>query len=321
MMRISLINSNVLGILAAVGAAVSFSIIDVTFKFLSQGYPLYQMVFIRSVVALSLLFVIIIPLEGGYKILRTQNIRLHVMRSLAVLFANISFFSGLAVLPLAEAIAISVATPLIVTLLSVLFLKERVGPWRWGAVMVGFSGILVIVKPGLDAFQPYALLPFFGSCGYATLHILTRRAGGSDKAATLSFYPTFAFLVISALAGVVFGHGGWATGTPVLDVVLKPWAWPEGIEWAIFAVAGVSGAIGGYLVGQAYRMCEAGLVAPFEYVAMPLAVVWGVLVFAEWPEPSVWLGSALIIGAGLVSLWRETRTPGPPPRPRPRSSG
>ena len=142
MMRISLINSNVLGILAAVGAAVSFSIIDVTFKFLSQGYPLYQMVFIRSVVALSLLFVIIIPLEGGYKILRTQNIRLHVMRSLAVLFANISFFSGLAVLPLAEAIAISFATPLIVTLLSVLFLKERVGPWRWGAVMVGFSGIL-----------------------------------------------------------------------------------------------------------------------------------------------------------------------------------
>ncbi|PRZ46621.1 DMT family transporter [Tritonibacter scottomollicae] len=320
-MRTALINSNVLGILAAIGAAVAFSVIDVTFKFLSDGYPLYQVVFFRSVVALALLLAIIIPLEGGYRILRTRNTRLHLMRVAAVAFANISFFSGLAVLPLAEAVAIAFATPLIVTILSVLFLKERVGPWRWGAVIVGFSGILVIVKPGMDAFQPYALLPFFGSCGYATLHILTRRAGGSDKAATLSFYPTLGFLIISALAGLIFGHGNWATGAPLTDVVLKPWAWPDGFEWGIFAVAGVSGAIGGYLVGQAYRMCEAGLVAPFEYIAMPLAVVWGVLVFAEWPDQSVWLGSALIIGAGLVSLWRETRTPGPPPRPRPRSSG
>ncbi|ABF65400.1 protein of unknown function DUF6 transmembrane [Ruegeria sp. TM1040] len=320
-MSATVVQSNVLGILAAIGAAVAFSVIDVTFKFLSDGYPLYQVVFIRSVVALVLLLAVIIPLEGGVKILRTQNIRLHGLRVTAVVFANITFFSGLAVLPLAEAVAIAFATPLIVTLLSVLFLKERVGPWRWGAVMVGFSGILVIVKPGMAAFQPYALLPFLGSCGYATLHILTRRAGGSDKAATLSFYPTLGFLIVSALAGLVFGHGQWATGVPLWDVVLKPWAWPKGIEWVIFAVAGVSGAVGGYLVGQAYRLCEAGLVAPFEYVAMPLAVVWGVLVFAEWPEPSVWLGSALIIGAGLVSLWRETRTPGPPPRPRPRSSG
>ena len=320
-MSTTLVNSNVLGILAATGAAVAFSVIDVTFKFLSEGYPLYQVVFFRSVVALALLIAIIIPLEGGYRILRTQNTGLHLARIAAVAFANITFFSGLAVLPLAEAVAIAFATPLIVTLLSILFLNERVGPWRWGAVCVGFIGILVIVKPGAEAFQPYALLPFLGACGYATLHVLTRRAGGSDKAATLSFYPTLGFLVISALAGVIFGHGAWATGAPLTDVVLKPWAWPSGIEWFLFAVAGVAGAIGGYLVGQAYRLCEAGLVAPFEYIAMPLAVIWGVLVFAEWPQPSVWLGSALIIGAGLVSLWRETRTPGPPPRPRPRSSG
>ncbi len=320
-MSTTLSNSNVLGILAATGAAAAFSVIDVTFKFLSEGYPLYQVVFIRSVVALALLLAIIIPLEGGYRILRTRNIRLHLMRIAAVAFANITFFSGLAVLPLAEAVAIAFATPMIVTLLSILFLKERVGPWRWGAVVVGFSGILVIVKPGAEAFQPYALLPFLGACGYATLHVLTRRAGGTDKAATLSFYPTLGFLVISALAGVVFGHGAWATGDPLADVVLKPWAWPAPSEWLLFVIAGLAGSIGGYLVGQAYRLCEAGLVAPFEYIAMPLAVLWGVLVFAEWPTPTVWIGSALIIGAGLVSLWRETRTPGPPPRPRPRSSG
>lgn len=315
------LNSNVLGIFAATGAAVTFSVIDVTFKFLSDGYPLYQLVFFRSVVALALLLVIFIPLEGGYRILRTRNKGLHLARIAAVSFANICFFSGLAVLPLAEAVAISFATPLIVTLLSILFLNERVGIWRWGAVFVGFTGILVIVKPGAAAFQPYALLPFLGSCGYATLHVLTRRAGGADKAATLSFYPTLGFLVLSALAGLLFGHGNWVTGTPLLDVVLKPWAWPAGLDGLLFVIAGVAGAIGGYLVGQAYRLCEAGLVAPFEYIAMPLAILWGLLVFAEWPQPSVWLGSALIIGAGLVSLWRETRTLGPTSRPRPRSSG
>ena len=320
-MRANPIHSNVLGILAACGAAAAFSVIDVTFKFLSAAYPLYQVVFFRSVVALALLLAIIIPLEGGYHILRTRNVKLHLMRVTAVTFANICFFSGLAVLPLAEAVAIGFATPLIVTTLSVLFLGEKVGVWRWGAVFVGFAGILVIVQPGADTFQPYALLPFFGACGYATLHVLTRRAGGSDKASTLSFYPTLGFLVISAIAGLAFGHGKWVTGTPIADLVLRAWAWPVGIEWGLFAIAGVSGAVGGYLVGQAYRQCEAGLVAPFEYIAMPLAVFWGVLVFAEWPDRSVWLGSALIIGAGLVSVWRETRTPGPPTRPRPRSSG
>ncbi|TNJ41397.1 DMT family transporter [Phaeobacter sp. B1627] len=320
-MRTTLVSSNALGILAATGAAVAFSVIDVTFKFLSDSYPLYQVVFFRSVVALLLLLVIIIPLEGGYGVLRTRNIKLHLLRIAAVTFANLCFFSGLAILPLAEAVAIAFATPLIVTTLSVLFLNERVGPWRWGAVLVGFVGILVIVQPGADTFQPYALLPFLGACGYATLHVLTRRAGGLDKASTLSFYPTLGFLVISALAGLLFGHGAWATGAPLPDLILRAWAWPHGVEWGLFAIAGVSGAIGGYLVGQAYRQCEAGLVAPFEYIAMPLAVFWGVIVFSEWPDRSVWFGSALIIGAGLVSVWRETRTPGAPTRPRPRSSG
>lgn len=315
------IKTNAFGMLAAAGGASAFSVIDMAFKFLSEGYPLYQVVFFRSVIAITLLLAIAIPLEGGYAILRTRNIRLHSLRFVAVAFANITFFTGLAVLPLAEAVAIGFATPLIVTLLSILFLKERVGPWRWGAVITGFAGILVIVRPGTDTFQPSALLPFLGACGYATLHILTRRAGGTDKAATLSFYPTLGFLLLSALAGILFGHGGWAQGDPLSDTVLRAWAWPTGDEWIYFIVAGVAGAVGGYLVGQAYRLCEAGLVAPFEYVAMPLAVIWGVLIFSEWPAPNVWVGSALIIGAGLVSVWRETRTPGPPHRPRPRSNG
>lgn len=310
------------GIFAAIGAAVAFSVIDVIFKFLSGDYPLYQVVMLRSIVAMIVLMAVIIPLEGGFGILRTRQPRLHLLRSLAVLFANLCFFTGLAIMPIAEAVAIAFATPLVVTTLSVIFLKERVGPWRWLAVAVGFLGILIIMRPGPGTFQAAAFLPFLGACGYATLHVLTRRAGGSDKAATLPFYPTLGFLVVSALVGLATGDGRFATSdSAALQFVLRAWVWPAPEDWLLFLTVGLAGSVGGYLVSQAYRLCEAGLVAPFEYIAMPMAVFWGVLVFDEWPEPAVWIGSALIIGAGLVSVWRETRRNRPAPRPRPRSTG
>lgn len=312
----------VLGIVAGIGAAVSFSIIDVIFKFLSGDYPLYQVVMFRSLVAMAILLAVIIPLEGGVPILRTRHPRLHLLRSLAVLFANICFFTGLAIMPLAEAVAIAFATPLIVTTLSVIFLKEPVGPWRWGAVAIGFAGVLIIMRPGGDAFQAAAILPLLGACGYATLHVLTRRVGGADKAATLSFYPTLGFLLVSALVGLVTGDGRFATGdSAALDFILRGWVWPTPQDWPLFIGVGIAGSIGGYLVSQAYRLCDAGLVAPFEYIAMPMAVLWGVLVFQEWPDTAVWAGSGLIIASGLVSVWRETRISRPTSRPRPRSTG
>jgi len=313
---------NTWGILAAIGAGISFSVIDTIFKFLSGDYPLYEVVFFRSVVALAVLMTVIVPLEGGFHLLRTHQPRLHLLRCLAVLFANLCFFTGLALMPMAEAVAIAFATPLIVTTLSVVFLKEKVGPWRWGAVAMGFLGVLVIMRPGADTFQPVAILPFLGACGYATLHVLTRRAGGADSGSTLAFYPMVGFLVVSAIVGVTLGDGRFSDGnSPAIDFILRAWIWPAPSDWWLFVGVGIAGSLGGYLAGQAYRLCEAGLVAPFEYIAMPMAVMWGVLVFNEWPDLQVWIGSGLIIASGLVSVWRETRAHRPAIRPRPRANG
>ncbi|GAA6191226.1 DMT family transporter [Phaeobacter sp. NW0010-22] len=315
-------NVNILGVLAAIGAGISFSIIDTIFKFLSGDYPLYEVVLMRSIGAMIILLAIIVPLEGGYHVLRTDKPRLHLLRCCAVLFANLCFFTGLAIMPLAEAVAIAFATPLIVTTLSVIFLKESVGPWRWTSVGIGFLGVLVIMRPGLDTFQPSALLPFFGACGYATLHILTRSAGGTERGATLAFYPMAGFLIVSACVGLAFGDGRYAgSDNAALDFIFRAWVWPTPEDWKYFIGVGIVGSVGGYLVSQAYRLCEAGLVAPFEYIAMPMAVLWGLLVFNEWPDLPVWIGSGLIIGSGLVSVWRETRRTRPASRPRPRSIG
>ncbi|AHD02371.1 DMT family transporter [Leisingera methylohalidivorans] len=316
------IKISVPGLFAAAGAGIAFSVIDMTFKFLSGDYPLYEVVLFRSVVAVCVMLAVILPLEGGYHLLRTHQPKLHFARCLAVLFANICFFTGLAILPLAEAVAIAFATPLIVTALSALFLGERPGPWRWGAVAIGFLGVLIIMRPGPGTFQAAALLPALGACGYATLHVLTRRAGSVESGATMAFYPMLGFLIVSALAGILFGNGRFADGgSPALDFILRAWIWPAPEDWPYLIGVGLAGSIGGYLVTQAYRMNEAALAAPFEYIAMPMSVLWGVLIFNEWPGPAVWAGSSLIIAAGLVSVWRETRRNRPVPRPRPRAEG
>ncbi len=313
---------SLLGLFAAAGSAICFSIIDVLVKFLSGDYPLYQVVFLRSLVALPVLLLILVPLEGGYHVLRTRQPKLHLIRCGAVLFANICFYTGLATMPMADAVAIAFATPLIVTILSVFLLGERPGIWRWSAVAVGFAGVLIIMRPGPGTFQAAAMLPFFGACGYALLHVLTRRAGGADSAAALTFYPSICFMLVSALVGLTTGDGRFSNGDSLaVDFILRAWIWPAPGDWWAFVALGLTASIGGYLISFAYRNCEAGLVAPFEYIAMPMAVVWGILVFQEWPDFPVWIGSALIIGAGLVSLWRETRNNRPPSRPRPRSTG
>ncbi|MBT8153296.1 DMT family transporter [Epibacterium ulvae] len=313
-------SAKILGILAAVGGAACFSIIDMLFKFLSSGYPLYEVVFIRTTIALALLLLVLTPLAGGYRTLRTQVPRLHALRCLLVLGANITFFSGLAVLPLADAVAISFAAPLVVTILSVVVLGEHVGPWRWSAVGIGFVGVLIILRPGSDSFQWAALLPLAGACGYAGMHVMSRHIGKHDATVALSFYPLCGFLIVSLAAGLWFGDGKWAgSGSQLGDFLLRPWSWPTAAELPLFIGAGVAGSVGGFLISHAYKTAEAGLVAPFEYIALPLATVWGILVFQEWPEFHVWLGSLLIIGAGLVSLWRETRLQKPPSRPRPRN--
>ena len=138
------------------------------------------MVLIRSLVGLMVLFMFIVPLSGGVKVLYTNRLGLHLLRGLCVVFANITFFLGLAALPLAEGVAIFFISPLLITIFSVIFLKEIVGPRRWAAVTIGLIGVLVILRPGSETFQTASLLPLSAAFGYATLHMLTRYIGKTE---------------------------------------------------------------------------------------------------------------------------------------------
>mgnify|MGYP000093951157 CR=1 FL=1 len=155
-----------LGAICAAASVVFFSINDVAIKFLSGGYALHQVVLIRSVIGLVIILVLIAPLTNGRAIARTKRLPMHMLRGLCVVFANMTFFLGLAAMPLADAVAIFFVSPLVITIFSVMFLSEVVGAKRWAAIAVGFVGVLIMMRPGTAAFQVASLLPLAAAfCG------------------------------------------------------------------------------------------------------------------------------------------------------------
>lgn len=300
-------STNLIGALCAMAAAAFFSFNDMAIKFLSDGYALHQVVLIRSVIGMAVWLVIVMPLSGGWSVVRTKRLGVHILRGLCVVFANVCFFLGLAAMPLAGAVAIFFVSPLLITVFSVVFLGERVGPFRWGAIVIGFIGVLVMVNPSGDSFQIAALLPILAATGYAFLHILTRKIGGTESAATMLFYIQLTFIVSSIIVGLALGDGRFdGSAHPSLEFLTRAWVIPAVSDWGILLAIGVASSGGGYLISQAYRLSEAAFAAPFEYLAMPLAILFGVLVFGEYPVLRDWFGIALIIGSGLVLLWRES---------------
>ncbi len=298
--------TNVPAVLCAVAAAFAFTLNDVGIKFLSGEYPLHEVILFRALVAIVITLGVIMPLEGGYANLRTKRLGLHLMRGVLVVMANITFFLGLASIPLSEATAIFFISPLLITIFSVLFLSERVGWMRWMAVAAGLAGAFIMLRPGTGSFQYAALLPLAAAFGYAGLHILTRMIGSAEKASTMAFYIQITFIVVSAAIGLSVGDGRFAgSGVPAWDFLLRAWIWPPANDLLIMAGIGLASALGGYFISQAYRLSEAALIAPFEYLGLVLAIIWGATIFGEWPDAVAWLGIALILAAGLFVFWRE----------------
>ena len=299
--------STPVGALWALVAVLCFSTNDVLVKFLSGGYPLYQLIFFRTVFGIAFIFAVLVPLTGGsLTMLKTRRLGLHLLRGCCVVFANFCFFLGLAAMPLASAVAIFFISPLAISVFSVVFLGETVGPRRWAAIVAGLLGVLVVLRPGTDAFQLAALLPLVAALGYAMLHILTRKIGGTENATAMAFYLQLTFFIFSGTAGLFLGDGRFETfDHPSMEFLLRAWVWPAGFDLALIALLGITSSLGGFTIGQAYRRSEAAFVAPFEYAAMPLAVFWGLTVFGEWPDLWAWIGIALIMLSGLVLVWRE----------------
>lgn len=309
---------NQLGAISAMIAVFFFSVNDGAIKFLAGGYALHEVVLIRSVIGLVILLVLIAPLTDGFAIFRTKRLGMHLIRGFCVVMANMTFFLGLAAMPLADAVAIFFISPLIITVFSVVFLGEYVGPRRWAAVIVGLIGVVIMMRPGTASFQYASLLPVVAATAYAGLHMLTRLIGRTESAATMAFYIQIVFIAVCVIIGLAVGDGRFGDQSdPSLRFLLRAWEWPVAADFPLFILVGFGVAVGGYFISQAYRVAEASMVAPFEYLALPLSVLWGILIFDEWPDAVSYLGMALILGAGLFIVWRESvRVENPLQNPR-----
>ena len=295
-----------LGIVCVFGGVLALTFQDALIKWLSAALPLHEITLARSVVAVAITLAIV-RLEGGFGLLRTRRPALHAARAVLLITANVCFFMGVASMPLAEATAIFFLAPLFITALSVPLLGERVGVRRWAAVLTGMAGMIVMLRPAEETFDPVALFPAGAAFAYASLQIVTRRLGTTDRASSMALYVHAAFVIVSVAVGLAIGDGRFAgSDHPSLDFLLRAWSWPAGQEVALLAGCGVLISIGAYLLFQAYRVARPAVLAPFEYAALPLSLFWGALLWGDWPDATAMSGMTLIVGSGVYVFYRET---------------
>ena len=288
------------GIGCMVGGCVLLTLSDAVTKLLSEGYPVGQVILMRS------LFVFlpiagIVWMTGGLAVLRVRNPGGQAAHAAFSIISTFLFLIGLSYLPLADAVAITFAGPLFITALAPVLLRERVGWRRWVAVLGGFLGVLVMVRPSGDALRWVALLPLFAACGGAMRDLVARRIRNTQSAISTLFFTSLA-LTLSALGFLPFG-------------------WKEMIwgDVGLIALAGILVGLSQYLTIEAFRSGEAAIIAPFKYTTMIWAVLFGFLIWGDVPKAWVLVGVVLVGGSGLYILNREARlglrpSAGQPPR-------
>lgn len=295
-------NERLKGVLFLLLGGWVFLFQDLVIKTISGRFPLPEVLAIRCLVA-YLALAVLIHFDGGFRGILTKHLRLQLIRAFLLFASYTGYYLSLAALPLAEAVAINFSAPLIIVALSGPMLKEKAGWQRWFAVLLGFGGVLVMLRPGTGAFDLAALLPVGAAATYAIAQILARRLGASDRASVMSFYQNSANLTGALLLGLAFGGGAFAeSGHPSLQFLFREWSMPHGIELLMIASTGLVAAIGSWCLTNAYRLAEANVVAPFEYASIVWAVLAGLLVWGEVPDHYTILGILLVVGAGIYVL-------------------
>jgi len=211
---------------------------------------------------------------------------------------------------MATTVALYFSAPLFITILSVFFLAEKVGPRRWIALLAGFAGVLIMVRPGGELFDWAALLPVLSGFAYAVSMIGARKLGSTESASALAFWGNAVFLLLSLAISATLGTGAYegASDHPSVTFLLRGWVMPTGFDLMLMMATGLVAAAGLTLLTQAYRIAEASVVTPFEYTAMVWSVIYGWIIWSDWPRPLDWAGIAIIIGSGLYILWRDGRS-------------
>ncbi|WP_337995936.1 DMT family transporter [Oleispirillum naphthae] len=289
-------NSTKVGIAMMAASTLLFSILWIFVKILSDRYSVYEIAFFRNFFALIPATWMLLRHHAPGEILQVHRVSGHVWRAVLGVSAILLGFLSYHLMPLADAVAISFMSPLLVTALSVPLLGERVGIFRWSAVLVGFAGVMIIIQPGKGLITPGVLVALgaalFGALAQITIRQLNRR----DHPLAIVFYFTVFATLLTAL--------------PLPFV----WQAPQGWDWALMIAMGLAGGAGQYFLTRAFNLAPAAVISPFNYTSLLWTTIAGVVFWNTIPQLHVFVGAAIVVTSGLVILYRESRK-GIPPLP------
>jgi drug/metabolite transporter (DMT)-like permease len=281
------------GILCAITAVACFATLDTTTKFVSAGVPVLMALWFRYAFQAVATTVVVLP-RMGLRVFRTEHPRFQFLRGVLLFLTSLFAFFSLKYMPVGEFTAIVMITPLLITLLAITSLGERVSPLRWALVAGGFTGTLIIIRPGSEAFDWVMLLPLGLVASNAWFQVLTSKLARTEAPLTMHFYT------------------GWV-GTLLASVAL-PFVWTPIDSWTLWGglvLMGTMGSVGHFLLILAYARAPAATLTPYLYTQIGFAMLGGWLVFSHVPDQASTLGMVLIALCGAGGAWltvREGRT-------------
>ncbi len=280
-----MLSKNQLGFLYMFLSIIGFSLMDVIVKW-SVDYPVGQVLFFRGFFGIIFYF-FIIPRERLHDFYKTKRPGLHSLRCIAGLIAIIAIFIALRKLPLATVVSISFAAPIFTTIFSIFLLSEKVGIYRWLAVLVGFIGILIITEPGISNLNIYYIFPIIFCLGLSYVAITLRQLSTTEPVWLISLFFSIAITFLSFLT-LPFG-----------------WVMPSFNHFLILSLVGIFGGVSNLWLSQSYKYSEVSLVTPLKYLTLVFAIIFGYFIWDEIPTIKTLIGALLVIVSTLIIFRRE----------------
>jgi drug/metabolite transporter (DMT)-like permease len=280
-----MLSKNQLGFLYMFLSICGFSLMDVIVKW-SVDYPIGQILFFRGFFGIIFYF-FIIPHDRLHNFYLTKRPGLHSLRCIAGLIAIVAIFIALRKLPLATVVSISFAAPIFTTIFSIFLLKEKVGVYRWLAVLVGFIGILIITEPGISELNIYYIFPIIFCLGLSYVAITLRQLSSTEPVWLISLFFSIAITLLSLIT-VPFG-----------------WVMPSIAHFLILSLIGIFGGVSNLWLSQSYKYSEVSLVTPLKYLTLVFAIIFGYFIWDEIPTIKTLIGAFLVIISTLIIFRRE----------------
>jgi len=280
-----MLSKNQLGFLYMFISVCAFSLMDVIVKW-SDAYPVGQVLFFRGLCGL-IPILSLIPKDRYKDFYKTNRPVLHLKRCLSGLIAIVAIFIALRKLPLATVVSISFAAPIFTTIFSIFFLNEKVGLFRWLAVIVGFIGIIIISEPGFSSLNIYYIYPIIFCLGLSYVAIAIKQLSSSEPIWLIGFYFSFSIMITS------------------LFTISQGWIMPNLIDLVLLSLVGILGGVANLLLTQAYKFADVSLVTPLKYLALVFAIIFGYFIWDEIPSSKTLFGAGLVIISSLIIFRRE----------------